>query len=65
MAIHNILTQIYYSMYSEIGLLMSYKLAGKRVRLKVFYDAYAASTHSHTTVATPCSRTGSKDAQES
>ena len=41
--------------YSEIGLLMSYKLAGKRVRQKVFYYAYTPSTHSHTR----WSRTGS------
>ena len=34
---------------------MSYQLAGKRVRPKVFYYAYAPSTHSHTR----CSRTGS------
>ena len=34
---------------------MSYQLAGKRVRPKVFYHAYDPSTHSHTT----CSRTGS------
>ena len=38
--------------YSEIGLLMSYQLAGKWVRPKVSYYAYA---HSHTR----CSRTGS------
>ena len=34
---------------------MSYQLAGKRVRPKVFYYDYAPSTHSHTR----CSRTGS------
>ena len=35
--------------YLEIGLLMSYQLAEKRVRPKVFYYAYAPSTHSNTT----------------
>ena len=34
---------------------MSYQLAGKRVRPKVFYYAYAPSIHSHSR----CSRTGS------
>ena len=34
---------------SEIVLLKSYQLGGKLVRPKVFYYAYAPSTHSHTT----------------
>ena len=37
-----------FSENSEIGLLMSYQLAGKRVGPKVLYYAYAPSTHSHT-----------------